>query len=279
MELSSEWIEYTSSGEPVDAYLTRAAGVRERLPGVVVIQEVWGVDAHIRDVADRFAAAGYVTLAPDLYSHGGRPQQLASERVEEAKAFFDTLAPAAAMDPSQRAEALAQLPPESGRAVSETLDALLSPERPLDRFLADVRAAFTRLREDPACDGRVASIGFCLGGGLSAQLACEEPALTGAILFYGAPPAPRADPGHRMPGARDLRRAGRARDGRRSRLRFGDARCRQGLRGDRLRQCAARLPQRHAHLLHAGGGPRRLGAGARLPRSPDALRDDRRLMR
>ena len=38
-------------------------------PGVVVIQEWWGMDAHIEDVADRFAAAGFVALAPDLY-HG-----------------------------------------------------------------------------------------------------------------------------------------------------------------------------------------------------------------
>jgi carboxymethylenebutenolidase len=38
-------------------------------PGVIVIQEWWGLVDHIKDVADRFAAAGFVTLAPDLY-HG-----------------------------------------------------------------------------------------------------------------------------------------------------------------------------------------------------------------
>jgi carboxymethylenebutenolidase len=38
-------------------------------PGVVVIQEWWGLNSHIRDVADRFAAEGFVALAPDLY-HG-----------------------------------------------------------------------------------------------------------------------------------------------------------------------------------------------------------------
>jgi carboxymethylenebutenolidase len=37
------------------------------MPAVVVIQEWWGVDDHIKDVTDRFAAAGYVALAPDLY--------------------------------------------------------------------------------------------------------------------------------------------------------------------------------------------------------------------
>ena len=37
-------------------------------PGVVVIQEWWGLNDHIRAVADRFAAAGYNALAPDLYA-------------------------------------------------------------------------------------------------------------------------------------------------------------------------------------------------------------------
>ncbi len=189
MKLSTEWIEYKSDGEAVSAYLTRPAMVRERLPAVLVIQEVWGADAHIRDVADRLASAGYLALAPDLYSHGERPPPLAPERIEEAKAFFDSLPPAAAMDASKRSEALAHLAPERARALGETLDRLFSPERPMDRYFADVRAAFIRVREDPACDGRVASIGFCVGGGLSARLACEEPALTAAVVFYGASPA------------------------------------------------------------------------------------------
>ena len=39
-------------------------------PGVIVIQEWWGLVGHIRDVADRFAAEGFVALAPDFF-HGG----------------------------------------------------------------------------------------------------------------------------------------------------------------------------------------------------------------
>ncbi|MFD0854528.1 dienelactone hydrolase family protein, partial [Actinomadura adrarensis] len=41
-----------------------------RGPGLIVIQEWWGLDDHIADVTDRFAAEGFVALAPDLY--GGR---------------------------------------------------------------------------------------------------------------------------------------------------------------------------------------------------------------
>ncbi|MEA2297508.1 MAG: carboxymethylenebutenolidase [Solirubrobacteraceae bacterium] len=189
MELSTEWIEYRAGGEPVSAYRARPAETREPLPAVIVIQEVWGPDAHIQDVADRLAAAGYLALAPDLYSHGARPPELEPDRIARAKGFLEGLPPAAWMDPAKRAEALAELPPREGGPIGETLASLLPAERPMDRYLAVLRAAVAFLREDPAVDGHVASIGFCLGGGLSALLACEEPTLDAAVIFYGMSPA------------------------------------------------------------------------------------------
>lgn len=51
---------------PASGYLKRPAAGR---PGVIVLQEWWGLVPHIKDIAGRFAAQGYVTLAPDLY-HG-----------------------------------------------------------------------------------------------------------------------------------------------------------------------------------------------------------------
>lgn len=61
----SETVEFaSSSGSPVPGYLSRPDG---NAPGVVLIQEWWGLNDHIKDVADRFAAAGFATLAPDLY--------------------------------------------------------------------------------------------------------------------------------------------------------------------------------------------------------------------
>src|SRR6476646_576503 len=62
-----EMIEFPSNGTTGQGYLATPAGGRG--PGVVVIQEWWGLVPHIREVADRFAAAGFVALAPDLY-HG-----------------------------------------------------------------------------------------------------------------------------------------------------------------------------------------------------------------
>jgi carboxymethylenebutenolidase len=60
-------VEYPSNGGTVGGYL--AAPHEGRGPGVIVLQEWWGLAPHIKDVCDRFAAAGYVALAPDLY-HG-----------------------------------------------------------------------------------------------------------------------------------------------------------------------------------------------------------------
>ncbi len=58
-------IEFASNGETARGYL--AVPTSGRGPGVVVIQEWWGLVDHIRDVCDRFAREGFVALAPDLY--------------------------------------------------------------------------------------------------------------------------------------------------------------------------------------------------------------------
>jgi carboxymethylenebutenolidase len=59
-----EMIEFPSNGSSAEGYVAGTSG-----PGVVVIQEWWGLVPHIKDVCDRFAEAGFVALAPDLY-HG-----------------------------------------------------------------------------------------------------------------------------------------------------------------------------------------------------------------
>jgi carboxymethylenebutenolidase len=59
-----EMITFTSNGGTCEGYLAGDSG-----PGVVVIQEWWGLNDHIKDIVDRVAAAGFVALAPDLY-HG-----------------------------------------------------------------------------------------------------------------------------------------------------------------------------------------------------------------
>ena len=58
-------VDFVSNGGTAHGYLATPPGGRG--PGVVVIQEWWGLTDHVVDVADRFAAEGFVALAPDLY--------------------------------------------------------------------------------------------------------------------------------------------------------------------------------------------------------------------
>jgi carboxymethylenebutenolidase len=62
-----ERVTFKANGHTTPGYLARPESGRG--PGVIVIQEWWGLVPHIEDVADRFAAEGFVALAPDLY-HG-----------------------------------------------------------------------------------------------------------------------------------------------------------------------------------------------------------------
>ncbi|MGA2471546.1 MAG: dienelactone hydrolase family protein [Solirubrobacteraceae bacterium] len=195
MELKTEWVDLDSPAGQVAAYLARPAWAKAPVPGVIVIQEVWGVDGHIQDVADRFASAGYAALAPDLYSVGGRPPALAAERVAQAKAFLNTIPPpewqAVLGDEAARAKALGVLGDDERRQVGETLGVLFGGMRDgPERHVSVLRAALSSLRAHPACAGRaVGSVGFCMGGGLSALLACEEPDLGAAAIFYGSSPS------------------------------------------------------------------------------------------
>jgi carboxymethylenebutenolidase len=65
--MAGEMVSFKSNGHDAQGYLAVPASGRGK--GVIVIQEYWGLVPHIKDVADRFAAAGFVALAPDLY-HG-----------------------------------------------------------------------------------------------------------------------------------------------------------------------------------------------------------------
>ena len=59
-------VTFTSEAGQASGYLARPG---KAIPGVIVLQEWWGLVPHIKDVAERFAAQGYLALAPDLY-HG-----------------------------------------------------------------------------------------------------------------------------------------------------------------------------------------------------------------
>ena len=144
-QITTTSLKYAVNGGTTPGYLSRPQ--REgRYPGIVLIQEWWGVDDHIKDVAERFASEGYVTLAPDLF-HG----VVTSE-------------------------------PDEAMKLMQTMD--------MDRAVKELNGAVAYLKSQPFTSGKVGSIGYCLGGGLSILTACRNPALNACVVYYGASPNP-----------------------------------------------------------------------------------------
>lgn len=188
MKLHTEWVEFEADGKKVQGYLARPSAAQGALPGVLVIQEAFGVDPHIQDVTQRFATAGYAAFAPDLFSYGGKPAPLSPERIEDAKAFLDAMPQAAWFDPTLRAPYLEKLPEPKRQQVGETLGLVLVPNRPWEQYVSTMRAARSWLAAGPSQGRKIGSVGFCMGGAISLRLACHEPELAAAVVFYGFPP-------------------------------------------------------------------------------------------
>jgi len=166
---------------------------------VVLVQEIWGVDGFIMDVAGRLAAAGYLACAPDLYSLGGmRPPELAVVRIQRAKELLDTVPPHLWWDAAARERALAQLPGDDGAQLKATFAALLGPHAG-DGHLDILRAAVAAARADVRGDGHIGVAGWCRGGALAGRLACVEPGLDAAVVYYGAAPPAEDVPGIACP--------------------------------------------------------------------------------
>jgi len=194
MAIKGEWIRFGDE----TGYFARPERATGPLPGVLVIQEIGGVNENIEDITRRIAASGYAALAPDLFAkRGERPLALARERISEAMAFGARLPPGTMFDPAKREAELAKLPAAEKQRINESFGAVFSFAGPgrSGELLAPLRSAFRHLRaERPETRGaKLACVGFCMGGGLSALLACEEPELSGAAVFYGmSPPAEKA---------------------------------------------------------------------------------------
>ncbi len=136
-----------ADGGSFDAYL--AAPTTGAGPGIVVIQEIFGVNRWLRGVADAAAAQGYVALAPDLYWRLKPGIELDSDREDEFK---------------------------KGVGYMQRFDEALGVE--------DLKASIAALRRHPACTGKVGSLGYCIGGRLAFLLACR--ADTDAnVAYYG----------------------------------------------------------------------------------------------
>jgi carboxymethylenebutenolidase len=83
----AETVEFRSNGSVASGYLVKPSGGSG--PGVLVIQEWWGLDSGIKEMADRLGAAGFVALAPDLY-HG---ELAAHDEMDKAAHLMHSLPP------------------------------------------------------------------------------------------------------------------------------------------------------------------------------------------
>ncbi len=152
--------EINIGGTPV--YVTRPQG--DIKGGLIVIHEVWGLNEHTKDVADRFASEGYLTYAPDLIAGTGIEDKVTTELQHD---LFN---------------------PEKRNEVQPKLRELMAPIQSPDfgqRTLIALKQIFDMLYQDPDTKGKVAVLGYCFGGTYSYNLAVNEPKLVAAVPYYG----------------------------------------------------------------------------------------------
>lgn len=108
--MAGEMVKFPSNGQEAEGYLAKPASGSG--PGVVVIQEWWGLVPHIKDICDRLAGEGFVALAPDLY-HG----ESTAEPDEAGKLMMALKMDQAAKDMSGSVDYLAGLDAAAGDKV------------------------------------------------------------------------------------------------------------------------------------------------------------------
>jgi dienelactone hydrolase len=141
----TEWLIVTTDYGSMRVFCARPEG--EPKGGVVVLQEAFGVNDHIQDVAGRLAQRGWLAAAPDLfYRTGGGPVDYQDR--ERAMALIDDLGP--------------------------------------EDLINDVRAVVEHLTEYAGTErSRIALIGFCFGGRAAFSAATGIPRLSSVVVFYG----------------------------------------------------------------------------------------------
>ncbi len=135
-----------ADGFTFPAYVAQPAG--KPRGGVVVLQEIFGVNAHIRAVADSYAAAGYLAVAPATF-HRVKPGVELGYQPDDMSA---------------------------GMALKAAVEALPAPG-----VLQDIQAAI----DHAASAGKVGVVGYCWGGLLTWRTACLLKGVSAAVPYYG----------------------------------------------------------------------------------------------
>lgn len=147
MEIRTEIVALSAPDGQMPAHLCRPTSGGP-YPGVVVIQEAFGLNGHIKDVTERIAGEGYVTMAPDLFYRFGSPV-VPYEDLPKAISYIQKL--------------------EDGKVMTE-VGAVIAHLR----TLKDVRG------------DRIGITGFCMGGRVTFLAACPHAAeIKAAVSFYG----------------------------------------------------------------------------------------------
>ncbi|MFP8835044.1 dienelactone hydrolase family protein [Hydrogenophaga sp. XSHU_21] len=136
-----------ADGHRFPAYVARPAG--KARGGIVVLQEIFGVNSHIRSVADGYAAAGYLAVAPSTFSRAGQAGLELGYTEADMKEGF---------------------------GLKTAVESLPAPG-----VLADIQAAI----DHAAQAGRVGIVGYCWGGLLTWRAACTLKGLSAAAPYYG----------------------------------------------------------------------------------------------
>lgn len=144
--VTTQWIDINHhDGGICNGFLALPPGGRG--PGILLIQEIFGVNRHIRSVAEQYALDGYVVLAPDVFWRQEPGVELGYEGEDLQKAF---------------------------RLVN-AID--------FDVVVQDLATAIHTLRKRPECDDKVTALGFCMGGVL-AYLAGAGAGSDRVVSFY-----------------------------------------------------------------------------------------------
>jgi carboxymethylenebutenolidase len=148
---------------------------------IVVFHEVWGLVGHTEDVCKRLSKLGFAARAPNLYA--GYDSILVPDKIQKAMEGVWELSLEERRDMAKVAQALDKK--GLGKDVREVASLIYDPTF-RDQLLAKALVAVEQARSK--FEG-VATLGFCIGGGLSLKCATKDQRLKSAVSFYGAPPA------------------------------------------------------------------------------------------
>jgi carboxymethylenebutenolidase len=138
-----------------------------KLPGLIVIHEVWGLTDHIKDVAGRFAKEGFDVLAPDLLSQTGITEKMDQNIMKDIHDL-------AKRDEAQKKMRSAMAPIQSLEFGVETVQKL--------------KECISFLQRDENCNGEIAVVGYCFGGTYAYALSSADSRIKTAVPFYGHAP-------------------------------------------------------------------------------------------